>query len=72
VDKFIPVFADSALAPGEPVRGLTIRSLLTHTSRLVGEQCCEGSLEETAAMLSKRFFGLQPGSNQSQAFRKTD
>jgi CubicO group peptidase (beta-lactamase class C family) len=62
VDKFIPAFADSKLANGQAVQGLTIRSLLTHTSGLVGEQYCEGSLEETAAMLAKRPFDFQPGS----------
>jgi CubicO group peptidase (beta-lactamase class C family) len=61
VEKYIPSFADSKTEAGDPVRGLTIRHLLTHTSGLIGEQKCEGSLEETAEMLAQRPFGFQPG-----------
>jgi CubicO group peptidase (beta-lactamase class C family) len=61
VEKYIPSFAAAKLKSGEPVRGLTIRSLITHTSGLVGEQKTEGSLEATAEMLAKRPFGYQPG-----------
>ena len=61
VEKYIPEFADAKLKSGEPVRGLTIRHLLTHTSGLVGEQKCEESLEATARMLAARPFGFQPG-----------
>jgi CubicO group peptidase (beta-lactamase class C family) len=61
VEKYIPAFADSKLAGGEPVRGLTIRRLLTHTSGLVDDQRCEKTLEATAEMLAKRPFGFQPG-----------
>jgi CubicO group peptidase (beta-lactamase class C family) len=61
VDKFIPVFAEAKLTTGEPVHGLTIEKLITHTSGLVGKQECEGSLEATADMLAHRPFGFQPG-----------
>jgi CubicO group peptidase (beta-lactamase class C family) len=61
VEKYIPSFAAAKLKSGEPVHGLTIRSLITHTSGLVGEQTTEGSLEATAEMLAKRPFGYQPG-----------
>jgi CubicO group peptidase (beta-lactamase class C family) len=61
VDKYLPAFADAKLKNGEPVQGLTIRHLLTHTSGLVGNQTCEESLEATAEMLAARPFGFQPG-----------
>jgi CubicO group peptidase (beta-lactamase class C family) len=61
VEKYIPAFADAKTSAGEPVHGLTIRRLLTHTSGLVGDQGCEDSLEATANMLAKRPFGFQPG-----------
>ncbi|HEY4232605.1 MAG TPA: serine hydrolase domain-containing protein, partial [Lacipirellulaceae bacterium] len=61
VAKYIPAFADAKLTSGEPVQGLTIRRLVTHTSGLVGKQDCEVSLEATADMLAKRPFGFQPG-----------
>jgi CubicO group peptidase (beta-lactamase class C family) len=61
VEKYIPAFAGAKLTSGDPVHGLTIRRLITHTSGLVGEQKCEGSLEATAEMLAKRPFGFQPG-----------
>jgi CubicO group peptidase (beta-lactamase class C family) len=61
VEKFIPAFADAKLKNGEPVQGLTIRHLLTHTSGLVGDQTCKDSLEATASLLAARPFGFQPG-----------
>ncbi len=61
VEKYIPAFAEAKTNSGEPVRGLTIRRLLTHTSGLVGKQDCPDSLEATAAMLAARPFGFQPG-----------
>ena len=61
VEKFIPAFAEAKLTSGEPVHGLTIEKLITHTSGLVGEQKCEVSLEATADSLAKRPFGFQPG-----------
>ena len=61
VEKYIPAFADAKLASGEPVHGLTIEKLITHTSGLGGEQKCEVSLEATADALAKRPFGFQPG-----------
>jgi len=61
VAKYIPAFADAKLESGEPVRGLTIRRLLTHSSGLVGDQRCEKTLEATAEMLAHRPFGFQPG-----------
>ena len=44
VEKYISAFKDAKLANGEPVRGLTIRHLLTHTSGLIGKQDCIESL----------------------------
>lgn len=61
VEKYIPAFAEAKTKDGEPVRGLTIRRLLTHTSGLVGDQGCKGSLEATANELAHRPFGFQPG-----------
>lgn len=61
VEKYIPAFADAKLKSGEPVHGLTIRHLLTHTSGLVGEQTFKTSLEAEAEALAKRPFGFQPG-----------
>jgi CubicO group peptidase (beta-lactamase class C family) len=61
VEKFIPAFAEAKLTSGEPVHGLTIEKLITHTSGLVGDQKCEVSLEATADALAKRPFGFQPG-----------
>jgi CubicO group peptidase (beta-lactamase class C family) len=61
VEKYIPAFARAKLTSGEPVSGLTIRRLLTHTSGLTGDQRCETTLEATAEMLAKRPFGFQPG-----------
>lgn len=61
VEKYIPAFRDSKTTSGEPVRGLTIRHLLTHTSGLTGDQGCSESLEATASALAKRPFAFQPG-----------
>ena len=61
VAKYIPAFADAKLKAGEPVIGLTIRRLLTHTSGLAGSQKCHDSLEATAAELARRPFERQPG-----------
>lgn len=61
VEKYIPSLADAKLHDGEPVRGLTIRRLLTHTSGLGGEQRCEETLAATAEMLAARPFDFQPG-----------
>ncbi|HYO25639.1 MAG TPA: serine hydrolase domain-containing protein, partial [Lacipirellulaceae bacterium] len=61
VDKYIPAFAHAKLKSGEPVTGLTVRSLLTHTSGLTGDQMCVDSLEATAAALAARPFEFQPG-----------
>jgi CubicO group peptidase (beta-lactamase class C family) len=63
VEKYIPAFAHSKLKNGEPVYGLKIRHLLTHTSGLFGKQDCEDSLEATANMLAARPFDFQPGEN---------
>jgi CubicO group peptidase (beta-lactamase class C family) len=61
VEKFIPAFNEAMLENGEPVRGLKIRHLLTHTSGLTGDQSCDKSLEATANMLAARPFEFQPG-----------
>jgi CubicO group peptidase (beta-lactamase class C family) len=61
VEKHLPAFARAKLKSGEPVRGLTIRHLLTHTSGLGGDQTCKESLEATAESLAARPFNFQPG-----------
>jgi CubicO group peptidase (beta-lactamase class C family) len=61
VEKHIPAFASAKLADGTPVRGLTIRRLLSHTNGLGGDQGCRESLEATANMLAARPFEFQPG-----------
>jgi CubicO group peptidase (beta-lactamase class C family) len=61
VEKYIPAFAKAKLSSGEPVRGLAIRHLLTHTSGLTGDQGCNESLEATANALAARPFDFQPG-----------
>lgn len=61
VEKYIPAFADAKLNSGDPVRGLTIKHLLTHTSGLGGDQSCRDSLEATADELTRRPFDFQPG-----------
>ncbi len=62
VEKHIPAFANAKLENGEPVRGLKVRHLLTHTSGLSGKQDCFESLEVTANVLAARPFKFQPGS----------
>jgi CubicO group peptidase (beta-lactamase class C family) len=61
VEKYIPAFADAKLKNGDPVRGLTIKHVLTHTSGLGGDQGCRGSLEATVNELAARPFDFQPG-----------
>lgn len=61
VAKYIPAFADAKTKSSEPVRGLTVRHLLTHTSGLTGDQGCKVSLEATANELAARPFAFQPG-----------
>jgi CubicO group peptidase (beta-lactamase class C family) len=61
VAKYIPEFADAKTESGEPVRGLAVRHVLTHTSGLTGDQGCRVSLEATADELGKRPFEFQPG-----------
>jgi CubicO group peptidase (beta-lactamase class C family) len=61
VEKYIPAFADAKLKNGDPVRGLTIKHVLTHTSGLGGDQSCRSSLEATANELARRPFDFQPG-----------
>jgi CubicO group peptidase (beta-lactamase class C family) len=61
VEKYIPSFKHAMLRDGTPVRRLTIRRLLTHTSGLGGDQNCPYSLEATAEMLAQRAFDFQPG-----------
>jgi CubicO group peptidase (beta-lactamase class C family) len=61
VEKHLPAFANAKLEDGEPVRGLTIRHLLTHTSGLGGDQTCDESIEATADALAARPFRFQPG-----------
>ena len=62
VAKYIPQFKEVLLAGSAPSREITLADLLTHTAGLVGEQRCEQTLAETAAMLAKRPLGFQPGS----------
>jgi CubicO group peptidase (beta-lactamase class C family) len=61
VEKYLPAFAKAKLKDGSPVRGLTIRHLLTHTSGLGGDQTCDESIEATADALAQRPFEFQPG-----------
>jgi CubicO group peptidase (beta-lactamase class C family) len=61
VEKYIPAFADAKLKNGDPVRGLTVKHVLTHTSGLGGDQGCRESLEATANELARRPFDFQPG-----------
>lgn len=61
VSSYIPAFAEAKTANGDPVRGLTIRHLLTHTSGLDTDQFCHDSIEATANELAKRPFAFQPG-----------
>lgn len=61
VGKYISAFKDSKLAGGQPVEGLTIRHLLTHTSGLAGNQECIESIAATANLLAARPFAFQPG-----------
>jgi CubicO group peptidase (beta-lactamase class C family) len=61
VEKYIPAFANAKTKDGEPVKGLTIRHLLTHTSGLIGDQSVRDSLEATANELAARPFDFQPG-----------
>lgn len=61
VEKHLPAFANAKLEGGEPVEGLTIRRLLTHTSGLGGDQGTEDSLEDVAQRLANRPFDFQPG-----------
>jgi CubicO group peptidase (beta-lactamase class C family) len=61
VEKYIPAFAAAKTKSGEPVRGLTIRRLITHTSGLGGDQGTGSSLEATAERLAAQPFDFQPG-----------
>jgi CubicO group peptidase (beta-lactamase class C family) len=61
VEKYIAAFADAKLKNGDPVRGLTVKHVLTHTSGLGGDQGCRESLEATANELARRPFDFQPG-----------
>jgi CubicO group peptidase (beta-lactamase class C family) len=61
VEKYIPAFKNAKTRDGAPVRGLTIRHVLTHTSGLNGDQGVHDSLEATAASLAERPFSFQPG-----------
>jgi CubicO group peptidase (beta-lactamase class C family) len=61
VEKYIPAFANAKTKDGAPVKGLTIRRLLTHTSGLTGDQSVRDSLEATADALAARPFDFQPG-----------
>lgn len=61
VEKYISAFHDAKDETGNPVRGLTIRRLLTHTSGLTGDQACIESIACTANLLAARPFSFQPG-----------
>jgi CubicO group peptidase (beta-lactamase class C family) len=61
VEKYIPAFAAAKLQDGTPVRGLTIRHLMTHTNGLATDQGVRVSLEATANELATRPFNFQPG-----------
>jgi CubicO group peptidase (beta-lactamase class C family) len=59
--KYLPAFADVALADGPPSRPITLRDLMTHTSGVVGSQRTEATLEATVDEIAKRPLGFQPG-----------
>ena len=61
VDKYIPAFANAKLTSGEPVHGLTVRRLITHTAGLDSDQSVKDSLEATADALAAKPFRFQPG-----------
>lgn len=61
VEKYISAFHDAKDQQGQPIRGLTIRRLLTHTSGLTGDQACVESIACTANLLAARPFSFQPG-----------
>ncbi|MGD9636327.1 MAG: serine hydrolase domain-containing protein [Pirellulales bacterium] len=61
VEKHISAFHDAKDKAGQPIRGLTIRRLLTHTSGLTGDQACVESIACTANLLAARPFSFQPG-----------
>lgn len=61
VEKYISAFRDSKDVQGNPVRGLTVRHLVTHTSGIPGMQGCVESLAGTANLVAARPFLFQPG-----------
>lgn len=62
VSQYIPAFADVKLKNGEsPIREITIRDAITHTSGLAGTQTFPGSLAEAVDELSQRPLAFQPG-----------
>lgn len=61
VEKYISAFRDAKDIKGQPVRGLKVRHLLTHTSGIPGMQGCLESLAGTANLVAARPFLFQPG-----------
>ncbi len=63
VSKYIPAFAQVKLKDGEsPVREITIRDAITHTSGLSGDQVFQGSLEDAVNEIARRPLAFEPGS----------
>lgn len=63
VSQYIPAFADLKLKNGQaPMREITLRDALTHTSGLAGSQLFTGSLKEAVDNLAKQPLAFEPGS----------
>lgn len=63
VAKHVPAFKDVKLKEGgkSPVREMTIRHLLSHTSGLGGSQVLHGSLAQAADEIAQRPLEFEPG-----------
>ena len=62
VSKYLPKFADVKLKDGNsPIREITIRDAITHTSGLNGKQTFPGTLTEAVDEISTRPLAFEPG-----------
>lgn len=61
VEKYISAFRDAKDTKGDPIDGLQVRHLVTHTSGIPGMQGCLESLAGTANLVAARPFAFQPG-----------
>ena len=63
VSKYVPAFRETRLKGGaKPMREVTLRDCLRHTSGLSGDQRNRGSLAETAEFLARTQLDFEPGS----------